>query len=124
MKRSLNQSLGLCLLLMAFVAVQSGTAEPRRPNILYVIVDDQSPFDFSFYNQASTLHAPVIERLTAHLHDWALTAKYRVTRSDSDVAAYAENNNQLRTGIILGFWDEAELLAARKKAGLVEDDEQ
>jgi len=69
-------------------------------------------------------YAPVIERLTAHLHDWALSAKYRVTRSDSDVAAYAENNNQLRTGIILGFWDEAELLAARKKAGLVEDDEQ
>ena len=38
-------------------------AEPRRPNILYVIVDDQSPYDFPFYNPASTLDAPVIERL-------------------------------------------------------------
>jgi len=44
----------------------------------------------------------VIERLTAHLNDWALTAKYRVTRSDSDVAAYATNNKQLRGGIVLG----------------------
>jgi arylsulfatase A-like enzyme len=68
-------------------------------------------------------YAPVIERLTAHLNEWALTAKYRVTRSDSDVAAYAENDSQLRTGIILGFWDEDELLAARKKAGLVKDDD-
>ncbi|MEY3032583.1 MAG: hypothetical protein RLZZ622_1058, partial [Planctomycetota bacterium] len=65
MTRSLNQSLGLCLLAVAFVAAQAGAAEPRRPNILYVIVDDQSPFDFSFYNQASTLDAPVIERLAA-----------------------------------------------------------
>ena len=25
----------------------------KRPNILYIIVDDQSPFDFKFYNQRS-----------------------------------------------------------------------
>ena len=36
---------------------------PRRPNILFIIVDDQSPFDFRFYNPDSTLSAPVIERL-------------------------------------------------------------
>ena len=68
-------------------------------------------------------YAPVIERLTAHLNEWALTAKYRVTRSDSDVAAYAENNKQLHSGIVLGFWDEAELLAARKKAGIIREDD-
>ena len=37
----------------------------RRPNILFVIADDQSPFDFRFYNEATTLSAPVIERLAA-----------------------------------------------------------
>ena len=37
----------------------------RRPNILFIIVDDQSPFDFRFYDPASTLRAPVIERLAA-----------------------------------------------------------
>jgi hypothetical protein len=65
----------------------------------------------------------VVERLTAHLNHWALTAKYRVTRSDSDVSAYATNNGQLRGGIVLGFWDEAELLAARKKAGIIKDED-
>jgi choline-sulfatase len=38
---------------------------PPRPNVLFIIVDDQSPFDFKFYNPASTLRAPVIERLAA-----------------------------------------------------------
>ena len=37
----------------------------KRPNILYIIVDDQSPFDFKFYNQRSQLDAPVIEKLAA-----------------------------------------------------------
>ncbi|MBT4159305.1 MAG: sulfatase-like hydrolase/transferase [Planctomycetaceae bacterium] len=35
----------------------------KRPNILFIIVDDQSPFDFKFYNAASTLHTPCIEQL-------------------------------------------------------------
>jgi choline-sulfatase len=48
------------------VAVESRSqTSATRPNILYIIVDDQSPFDFKFYNPASTLHAPVIERLAA-----------------------------------------------------------
>ena len=49
---------------MPFAAARA-TPAPReqRPNILYIIVDDQSPFDFKVYNPASTLHAPVIERL-------------------------------------------------------------
>jgi choline-sulfatase len=44
-------------------AVRGQAAE--RPNILFIIVDDQSPFDFRFYNPASTLEAPVLERLAA-----------------------------------------------------------
>ena len=35
----------------------------KRPNILFIIVDDQSPFDFKFYNPSSTLNAPCIENL-------------------------------------------------------------
>lgn len=50
---------GLCL--PAAMAVGA----PSRPNILFVLVDDQSPFDFKFYNPASPLEAPNIERLAA-----------------------------------------------------------
>ena len=40
-------------------------ATPKRPNILFILVDDQAPSDFKFYNPASTLHSPVIDRLAA-----------------------------------------------------------
>ena len=37
----------------------------RRPNFLFIIVDDQSPFDFKFYNPKSALQSPNIDRLAA-----------------------------------------------------------
>jgi arylsulfatase A-like enzyme len=44
------------------------TATPlhgTRPNILFILVDDQAPHDFKFYNPQSTLHSPQIDRLAA-----------------------------------------------------------
>lgn len=35
----------------------------KRPNILFIIADDQSPFDFKMYNPDSTLDSPVIDSL-------------------------------------------------------------
>jgi arylsulfatase A-like enzyme len=37
----------------------------KRPNILFILVDDQSPFDFKFYNPKSSLQTPNIDRLAA-----------------------------------------------------------
>ncbi|MEY3394039.1 MAG: Choline-sulfatase [Verrucomicrobiota bacterium] len=34
-----------------------------RPNILFILTDDQSPFDFKFHHPESTLHSPVIDSL-------------------------------------------------------------
>ncbi len=36
-----------------------------RPNILFILVDDQSPFDFKIYNPSSSLQTPTIDRLAA-----------------------------------------------------------
>ena len=55
-------SVALAILLSGFVFSEDTHSE-KRPNILFIIVDDQSPFDFNFYNSASTLHAPCIEQL-------------------------------------------------------------
>ncbi len=53
-------------LLAAFaLAVPSDAADSRRPNILFILVDDQSPFDFKFHNPQSTLDSPNIDRLAA-----------------------------------------------------------
>ena len=40
-------------------------AEVKKPNILFIISDDQSPFDFKAYNPTSPLDAPIIGSLAA-----------------------------------------------------------
>jgi len=52
-----------CLLLFLLTFASVVTAKP--PNILFIIADDQSPFDFKTYNPSSELDAPVLEKLAA-----------------------------------------------------------
>lgn len=40
-------------------------AEGKRPNVLIVVVDDQSPLDFRAYNPGSSLETPAFDRLAA-----------------------------------------------------------
>ena len=63
-------------------------------------------------------HEDTRQRLDAMIYDWVMSAKMRVTRSDSEIEAFQTNYRQLRSGIVLGFWDQAELDEARRKAGL------
>ena len=43
----------------------STSEEDKRPNILFIVVDDQSPFDLQAYNPSSILDTPVISQLAA-----------------------------------------------------------
>lgn len=58
----------ICLLA---AALMTGTpaliisAEAKRPNVLFIIADDQSPFDLKMYNPASILDTPHLDRLAA-----------------------------------------------------------
>jgi choline-sulfatase len=53
--------------LSAVVAVAQAFADTpkpdQRPNILFIVVDDQSPFDLQVYNSRSELQTPNIDRL-------------------------------------------------------------
>ena len=40
-------------------------ADDRRPNILFIMVDDQSPFDLQVYDKNSKLATPNIDQLAA-----------------------------------------------------------
>ncbi|TWT60295.1 sulfatase-like hydrolase/transferase [Rubinisphaera italica] len=40
-------------------------AVSKSPNILFIIVDDQSPFDLRVYNESTSLETPTIDRLAA-----------------------------------------------------------
>ena len=43
-----------------------GRAEEKpRPNFLFVLVDDQSPFDLKVYNSRSELQTPTLDKLAA-----------------------------------------------------------
>ncbi|WP_435005620.1 sulfatase-like hydrolase/transferase [Tundrisphaera lichenicola] len=63
MKLSWISLAGACLLAAHPAGVRADA--PRRPNILFVIVDDQSPFDLKVYEPATTLETPNIDRLAA-----------------------------------------------------------
>ncbi len=52
-------------LFMAMWGGQSALPAEKRPNILFIIVDDQSPFDLKAYDAKSPLHTPHIDRLAA-----------------------------------------------------------
>jgi arylsulfatase A-like enzyme len=53
------------ILAMLCVVASAVAAEPRRPNILFILVDDQSPFDLKIYDPKSPLQTPVLDRLAA-----------------------------------------------------------
>ena len=48
------------ILLAIAGALQTSAQAAKRPNILFIIADDQSPFDFKAYDPSSPLHAPAI----------------------------------------------------------------
>jgi arylsulfatase A-like enzyme/acetyl esterase/lipase len=50
-----------CALVQPISTVQG--QEAKRPNILFIVVDDQSPFDLRIYNPASKLKTPTLDRL-------------------------------------------------------------
>jgi choline-sulfatase len=56
--------LRFCTILLALTASVLA-AEKRQPNLLFIIVDDQSPFDLKAYNPKSTLRTPHLDRLAA-----------------------------------------------------------
>ena len=60
-------------------------------------------------------HAREIARLRDALFDWALRDHNRITVSDAEIAPYA-GRTQLRRGILIGYWDEAEVSEARRRA--------
>jgi arylsulfatase A-like enzyme len=53
----------LACLVLPFCCRVAASEEIKRPNILFILVDDQSPFDLRCYNPNSILDTPNIDRL-------------------------------------------------------------
>ncbi|MFM8413972.1 MAG: sulfatase-like hydrolase/transferase [Planctomycetota bacterium] len=65
MKRPSVFAVLLAGLVVAGPRQPASAAAPERPNILFIIVDDQSPFDLKVYDSSSRLETPVIDALAA-----------------------------------------------------------
>lgn len=62
----MSHAMKLFLSLLTFLGACCSHAiavEAKRPNILFILVDDQSPFDLKCYNPQSPLETPNIDRL-------------------------------------------------------------
>lgn len=55
----------LSVIISSFLILVSSFAAERRPNILFILVDDQSPQDLKMYNPLSTLDTPNLDKLAA-----------------------------------------------------------
>jgi arylsulfatase A-like enzyme len=64
--------------------------------------------------------AGVIARMQSALFEWALHPKGHITTSAEKIAAYANQQLQVKSGILIGIWDEAELSAIRRRIGMPE----
>ena len=113
----LNQPIEQCRLFMVFDGRWKYIhASGFRP-MLYDLLEDPQELTDRGEDPAC---ADVIARLQSALFDWALHPKGHITTSTEKIAAYAEKQLQVRNGILIGIWDEAELSAIRKKIGASE----
>ena len=80
-----------------------------------MLYDLESDPDELIDRGADTSCADVMARLQAALFEWALHPKGHITTSNEKIAAYADNQLQIKGGVLIGIWDEAELAAIRSQ---------
>jgi arylsulfatase A-like enzyme len=110
----LDQPIRDCRLYMAFDGRWKYIhATGFRPLLFDLENDPQELVDLG----AAPRFADQRARLRETLLDWALRDHNRITTPDSRIEDYPRGR-QLRTGIVIGYWDEAELAAERVRLGI------
>jgi arylsulfatase A-like enzyme len=108
----LNQPIEQCRLFMVFDGRWKYIhASGFRP-MLYDLLSD--PQEFADRGEDPSC-ADVIARLQSVLFDWALHPKGHITVSRETIAASGSQLHQVKRGILIGIWDEAELSAIQQK---------
>jgi arylsulfatase A-like enzyme len=113
----LNQPIEQCRLFMVFDGRWKYIhASGFRP-MLYDLLED--PMELIDRGEDPAC-VDIIARLQSELFNWALHPKGHITTSTEKIAAYAGQQLQVKGGILIGIWDEAELAAIQKKIGMKE----
>jgi len=104
----LDQPIGDCRLFMVFDGRWKYIhASGFRPMLYDLQCDPDEFHDLG----ADPAHEAQRQRLSRLLLDWALGDHNRITTSDARIAGY----DQLSSGVLIGYWDEAEIEAARQR---------
>jgi arylsulfatase A-like enzyme len=110
----LNQPIAQCRLFLAFDGRWKYIhASGFRPMLYDLATDPEEFVDRGDDPEC----AGEIARLQAALFDWALRPKGHITTPYAKIATYAESQLQVKAGVLIGIWDEAELAAIRKRIG-------
>ena len=113
----LNQPIEQCRLFMVFDGRWKYIhASGLRPMLYDLLEDPKELID----RGEDAACSDVVARLQSALFDWALHPKGHITTSTEKIAAYANQQLQVKSGVLIGIWDEAELSAIRKKIGVIE----
>ncbi|EOR94597.1 Choline-sulfatase [Arcticibacter svalbardensis MN12-7] len=65
MNKALKKGVLALLIVSCFTGFKNFKKEKKRPNFLFVLVDDESPFDLKVYDGKSILESPTINQLAA-----------------------------------------------------------
>ena len=84
-------------------------AEGMRPMLWDLETDPEELHEIG----ADPAHAAVLARLRDRMLSWASDGHARVTRTDAEIEAM--QGREMYNGILIGFWDEADLEDARAK---------
>ena len=110
---TLDQPIADCRLFMVFDGRWKYVHAPGFRPMLHDLATDPDEFhDLG----ADPRFAPECDRLRAALLEWALRDHNRITMPDEQIAPYA-GRAQLRNGILIGYWDEAEVAEAKARLG-------
>ncbi len=110
-RTALGRAPGECRLFMVFDGRWKLIHAPGFRPMLYDLATDPAEFrdlggDSAFASESARLREALLE--------WALRDHNRITMPDARIEAYA-HGQQLRSGILIGYRDEAELAAARAR---------
>jgi arylsulfatase A-like enzyme len=108
----LNQPVESCRLFMVFDGQWKYIHATGYRPMLYDLQSDPQEFADRGEDPAC---AEIIARLQAALFDWALHPKMHITTPNAKIASYAGGQLQVKGGILIGIWDEAELASIRAR---------
>ena len=114
-RTTLGQPVDKCRLFMVFDGRWKYVHAPGFRPLLFDLQTDPDEFvDRGADPECAAERARLGEALMA----WALTDHNRITMPDAKIEGYS-SASQLKSGILIGYWDEAEVAEARRKWGAI-----